>query len=78
MPPTRNTNGSALTNLAGYDIKYGTSSSKYTKTIAVANPGIATYVVDNLTSGTYYFSVTAYNSDGTKSPPSREVSTTVN
>jgi hypothetical protein len=67
-----------LTNLAGYDISYGTSSGKYTQTISVANPGIASYVVDNLTPGTYYFSLTAYNSDGTKSPPSPEVSATVN
>jgi hypothetical protein len=77
-PPTQNTNGSALTNLAGYDINYGSSSGDYTQTITVANPGIARYVVDNLTPGTYYFSLTAYNSDGTKSPPSPEVSATVN
>ncbi|HEX4268187.1 MAG TPA: fibronectin type III domain-containing protein [Steroidobacteraceae bacterium] len=77
-PPTENTNGSALTNLAGYDIHYGTASGDYTQTISVSNAGIATYVVDDLTPGTYYFAVAAVNSQGTESPPSPEVSATVN
>ncbi|MGH8319491.1 MAG: fibronectin type III domain-containing protein [Steroidobacteraceae bacterium] len=77
-PPTQNTNGTSITNLAGYDINYGTSSGDYTQTVSVSNPGIASYVVDNLTPGTYYFSVTAYNSDGAQGLPSPEVSATVN
>ena len=78
MPPTENTDGTALSNLAGYHIHYGTQSGDYTQTITVDNPGIATYVVDNLSPGTYYFVVTAYNSDGTESPLSSEVRATVN
>jgi len=78
MPPTQNTDGSTLTNLSGYDIHYGTSSGKYTQSVTVSNPGIASYVVDNLTPGTYYFSVAAVNSNGVESPMSAEVSTTVN
>jgi F0F1-type ATP synthase membrane subunit c/vacuolar-type H+-ATPase subunit K len=77
-PPTENTNGSALTNLAGYDIHYGTTPGDYTQTISVSNAGIATYVVDDLTPGTYYFAVAAVNSQGTESPSSPEVSATVN
>ena len=77
-PPTEHTDGTPLTNLSGYDIHYGTSSGNYTQTINVSNPGIATYVVDNLTPGTYYFSITAVNSQGAESPLSSEVSTTVN
>jgi hypothetical protein len=77
-PPTENTDGTPLINLAGYDIHYGTASGDYTQTITVSNPGIATYVVDNLTPGTYYFSVTALNSQGTESPLSSELRTTVN
>jgi hypothetical protein len=77
-PPTENTDGTPLTNLAGYDIHYGTASGNYTQSVSVSNSGIATYVVDNLTPGTYYFSVSAVNADGTESPPSPEVSATVN
>jgi Fibronectin type III domain len=76
-PPTENTDGTPLTNLSGYDIHYGTSSHDYTQTVTVSNPGIATYVVDNLSPGKYYFSVTAVNSQGSESPLSSEVSMTV-
>jgi hypothetical protein len=78
LPPTQNTDGTPLTNLSGYDINYGTQSHVYTQKVTVSNPGIATYVVDNLTPGKYYFSVTAVNSQGAESPLSSEVSTTVN
>ena len=78
MPPTENVDGSALTNLAGYHIHYGTASGKYTQTISVSNAGLATYVVSDLTPGRYYFAVAAVNSSGTESPLSPEVSATVN
>ena len=77
-PPTQNVNGTPLTNLAGYNIHYGTASGDYTQTISVSNAGVATYVVDDLTPGTYYFTVGAVNSQGTESPLSPEVSATVN
>jgi len=69
-PPTRNTDGSTLTNLAGYRVSYGTSSSNLSKTVTIANPGISSYVVDGLTSGTWYFSIKAYTSGGTESAAS--------
>lgn len=77
MPPTENMDGTALTDLAGYDILYGPASGYYTHKISVPNPGIATYVVDDLAPGTYYFSVAAVNSAGTESPVSTEVRATV-
>jgi hypothetical protein len=78
QPPTENTDGTPLTNLAGYNIHYGTASGNYTQTISVSNPGLATYVVDNLSPGTYYFAVAAVNSAGTESPLSAQVTATVN
>lgn len=78
MPPTENTDGSALTDLAGYDIHYGTASGNYTQSVTVSNAGLATYVVDNLSPGTYYFSVSAVNNSGTESPLSSEVVAKVN
>jgi hypothetical protein len=67
MPPTSNTDGSVIANLAGYKIYYGTTSTALNQTIQVANAGLASYVVSNLSSGTWYFGVTAYTSDGTES-----------
>ena len=72
-PPTQNSDGSPISNLAGYKIHYGTSSSDYTQTVAVENAGLTRYVVDNLPSGTYYFAITAYNAQGLESPLSGEI-----
>ena len=72
-PPTQNSDGSPITNLAGYKIHYGTSSSDYTQTVAVDNAGLTRFVVDNLPSGTYYFAITAYNAQGLESPLSGEI-----
>jgi hypothetical protein len=76
-PPTRNTDGSSLTNLAGYRISYGTSASSLSKTITVTNPGLSSYVVESLTAGTWYFSIKAYTSTGTESAASTVVSKSV-
>jgi hypothetical protein len=76
-PPTRNTDGSTLTNLAGYRILYGTSATALTRTIQVANPGISSYVVENLAAGKWYFSVRSYSSSGAESVASNPVSRTV-
>jgi hypothetical protein len=76
-PPTQNTNGSALTDLAGYTVYYGTSSTDMTQTIQLANPSLTSYVVSDLPSGTYYFSIVAYSSDGTQSTQSNLGSKTI-
>ncbi|MGB8328245.1 MAG: putative Ig domain-containing protein [Steroidobacteraceae bacterium] len=66
-PPTQNSDGTPLTNLAGYRIYEGPSTSALARTADVANAGLTTYLVANLASGTHYFSVTAYNSAGMES-----------
>lgn len=78
VPPTENSDGTPLSNLKGYNVHYGTKSQTYSKVIDIANPGLTDYVVQNLDPGTYYFSVSAYNSAGTESSLSGEVSTRVN
>jgi hypothetical protein len=60
--PTLNTDGSALTNLAGYRILYGTSASNLSQTIQLSNPGVTSYAIENLAPGTYYFAVRAFTS----------------
>jgi hypothetical protein len=75
--PTDNADGSVLMDLAGYKVHYGPASKDYTGTIEVDNPGLTTYVVQNLPAGTYYFSISSYNSMGVESSLSGEVSTQV-
>ena len=75
--PTQNTNGTPLTDLAGYTISYGSSPSSLTQTIQLANPSATSYVVSNLSPGTYYFAVAAYATDGTQSVESPVGSKTI-
>jgi hypothetical protein len=75
--PMQNVDGSSLTTFAGYKILYGTSATALTQTAQVANPTVTTYTVGNLASGTWYFSVEVYLSDGTLSAKSNPVSVTV-
>lgn len=76
-PPTRNTDGSSLTNLAGYRISYGISTATTAKTVQIANPGVASYVVEGLTSGTWYFALKTYTTSGVESTLSNTVSITI-
>jgi Putative Ig domain len=76
-PPTQNTDGSALTNLAGYRIYYGVSAGSLNQTIEIANPSVTTYVVENLSPGAYYFAVRAYTSSGGESVNSNVASKVV-
>ncbi|HWK74500.1 MAG TPA: putative Ig domain-containing protein [Povalibacter sp.] len=67
VAPTENTDGSSITDLAGYRIVYGTSASALTQTIELSNPSLTTYVIEGLSSATWYFAVKAYNSAGAES-----------
>lgn len=77
LPPTAHTDGTLMTDLAGYHIHYGTAPRDYPSTIQVANPGISNYVVQGLAPGTYYFAVSAYDSSGAESQYSPEVVVTL-
>ncbi|HWK74499.1 MAG TPA: putative Ig domain-containing protein [Povalibacter sp.] len=76
-PPTSNTDGSTLTNLAGYRIIYGTSASALTRSVQIANPSVSTYVVEGLEPATYYFAVRAYTTSGAESVNSNVASRTI-
>jgi hypothetical protein len=75
---TKNTNGSALTDLAGYRLYYGTSANAMNTVVVLANPAMTTYVVGNLSSGTWYFGIAAYTTTGVDSAMSNVGSTTIN
>ncbi|HKS56904.1 MAG TPA: putative Ig domain-containing protein [Steroidobacteraceae bacterium] len=76
-PPTQNTDGTTLTNLAGYRIVYGVSATQLTQTIQVTNAGMSAYVVENLAPGTYYFAIRAYTASGAESTDSNVVAKVV-
>ncbi len=77
-PPTQNTDGSDLMDLAGFKIYYGTASGNYPNQITINNPGVTTYVVDNLSANTWYFVSTAFNSSGVESDVSNVAIKTIN
>jgi len=66
--PTENSNGTALTNLAGYYVYYGTDSASLSQTITVSNPQALAYTITGLATGnTWYFAVASYTSTGQQS-----------
>jgi Putative Ig domain len=67
VPPLTNSDGSLLTNLAGYRVQYGKSQTSLDQVKEIANPLTLTTTVGNLTSGTWYFAVRAYSTAGSVS-----------
>jgi hypothetical protein len=72
--PTENTDGSTLSNLSGYRIRYGTSAAALTNTIVISNASVTTYVVEDLSPATWFFAVTAVNDVGNESTNSNVAS----
>ena len=70
VPPTQRTDGSALTNLAGYRIQYGTDAGDLNKTITLNGTSLTSYMVEGLTPGEWYFSLISFDTDDIESVPS--------
>jgi Putative Ig domain len=69
--PTTNSDGTSLTDLAGFRIYYGWSSSAMTNVITISNTQQTSYEVQNLDAGVvWYFVVKAYNSANAESDES--------
>ncbi len=77
-PPTQNEDGSQLLDLAGYRIYWGTSSGNYTDSVTIDNPGLTSFLVENLAPGTYEFVATSFNNRGTESEYSNPKTKIVN
>ncbi len=75
--PTKNTDGSPLTNLAGYRIYYGTDATALAQSANIDTTDTTSYVVSGLSSGTWYFAIRAYNTAGTESNLSNLASKTI-
>jgi hypothetical protein len=75
--PTQNADKTALTDLAGILICYGTSASDLGR-CSVANGGSATnYTVTGLSAGTWYFVAQAFTTEGGLSSQTPTVSKTI-
>lgn len=72
--PTSNTDGTPITDLAGFYIYDGTSPSAMQLIATVSSASTTTYTVTKLTSGTWYFAIAAYDSAGAQSALSNDVS----
>ncbi len=75
--PTTNSDGSTLTNLAGFRIYYGTSASSLTQNVQLANPTVTAGMVESLTSGTWYFALKSYTTSGIESVGTTPLSKTI-
>ena len=72
LPPTENTDGTALNDLAGYVIYYGTADDSLTESVTINSPGISSYTIENLDNNTvYYYAITSVNSSNIQSGYSR-------
>jgi hypothetical protein len=75
--PSARTDGTPLTDLAGFRVYYGTSSNNLAQIIEVRDPGARSWVVEDLTQGTWYFAATAYDQSGAESARSNTASKTI-
>lgn len=75
--PTTNTDGSALTDLSGYTVSYGTSSGSYSTSLRLTGASTTSVVVEGLAPGTWYFAIKSRTNAGTESAYSGEVSATL-
>jgi hypothetical protein len=75
--PTERTDGAPLTDLAGFKIYYGNSPGSLGSVIEIRDAGARSWVVENLTQGTWYFAATAFDTSGTESARSNPASKTI-
>jgi hypothetical protein len=75
--PTLNDDGTALTNLAGYKVRYGTSPSALTSVVDIPSPGVTSASIESLSTGTWYFTVSSYSNTGVESAQTPAVTFTV-
>jgi hypothetical protein len=67
VAPATNTDGSALQNLAGFRVYYGTSTGALTSSTTINDVTARAATISSLSSGTWYFAVRAVNSSQSES-----------
>jgi Putative Ig domain len=77
QPPMTNDDGTPLSDLSGYVIRYGRNVGALDQSIRIENAGATMYVIENLVEGTWYFSLSAVNRAGVESMPTGSVSKSI-
>jgi hypothetical protein len=75
--PELNTDGTSLTDVAGYQIAYGTSATNLNRQLNANGGNTTTATVTDLAAGTHFFSIRTLNSSGVASAASAVVSQSV-
>jgi len=70
--PTENVDGSPLTDLAGFNVYWGSSSRNYTGSHPITSAAVTEWEA-TVAAGSYYFAVTALDSEDNESAYSNEV-----
>jgi len=65
--PTENEDGTPLTDLAGYKLYWGTTPGNYPNSVTINNATVTTYLVENLSPGSYEFVAKSFNASGVES-----------
>ncbi len=74
-PPTTDATGAPLTDLASYRLYYGQATPVTRDNAAMVEVGSdATFTVDGLTAGVWFFAVSALDTEGNESELSGEIS----
>jgi hypothetical protein len=75
--PMTNTDGSALTDLAGFRVYYGLKPDAPSERIDIADPAARSTLIQGLSPGTWYFSISAYSARGVESARTPPASKTI-
>lgn len=77
VAPTENVDGTALTDLAGYNVYWGSSRRAYGDSFNIDDPDLTCYLLSGFARGDYYFAMTALDGESNESAYSNEVIKTI-
>lgn len=75
--PSQRTDGTPLTDLGGFRIYFGTSTGDLRYVVDIKDAGARSWVVEDLTPGTWYFAATAFDAAGIESSRTNPASKTI-
>jgi hypothetical protein len=75
--PLQNTDGTSLTDLSGYLVRYGTDKTVLSQSVLVSGADVTSVKIRHLSSGTHYFTVSAVTVGGVTGVASNIVKRTI-